>query len=112
ENKEGVVRYGFAATPMDEALAKVSIDLSNRPYLVYNLPTITCKTGGFDISLAKEFFRAFSTWCKMNLHIDVPYGENEHHVIESIFKSMGRAMDMATSFDTRISGVRSSKGSI
>lgn len=112
DTKEGIVRYGFAVTPMDDALANVSIDLSNRPYLVYNFPKISSKTRGFDISLAKEFFRAFSTWCKMNLHIDVPYGENEHHIIEAIFKSMGRAMDLATSFDKRISGVRSSKGSI
>jgi len=110
--KVGIVRYGFAVTPMDDALANVSVDLSNRPYLVYNIPAVNSKTGGFDLSLAKEFFRAFSTWCKMNLHIHVPYGENEHHVIESIFKSTGRAMDLATSFDKRISGVRSSKGSI
>ncbi len=112
KSKEGISRYGFAVTPMDDALATAAIDLSNRPYLVYNLPAINSKTGGFDIFLAKEFFRAFSTWCKMNLHIHVPYGENEHHIIESIFKSTGRAMDMATSFDKRISGVRSSKGSI
>lgn len=112
KSKEGISRYGFAVTPMDDALATVAIDLSNRPYLVYNLPAINSKAGGFDIFLAKEFFRAFSTWCKMNLHIHVPYGENEHHIIESIFKSTGRAMDMATSFDKRISGVRSSKGSI
>jgi imidazoleglycerol-phosphate dehydratase len=112
KDKKGIVRYGFAVTPMDDALANVSIDLSNRPYLVYNIPKITSKTDGFDIFLAKEFFRAFSTWCKMNLHIQVPYGENEHHIIESIFKSTGRAMDLATSFDKRIIGVRSSKGSI
>jgi len=112
KDKKGIVRYGFAVTPMDDALASVCIDLSNRPYLVYNIPKIICKYVGFDISLAKEFFRAFSTWCKMNLHIHVPYGENEHHIIESIFKSMGRALDSATSFDNRISGVRSSKGSI
>ncbi|MBW2179426.1 MAG: imidazoleglycerol-phosphate dehydratase HisB [Deltaproteobacteria bacterium] len=112
KDKKGITRYGFAVTPMDDALANVSIDLSNRPYLVYNLPKITSKAEGFDIFLAKEFFRAFSTWCKMNLHIQVLYGENEHHIIESIFKSMGRAMDLATSFDKRISGVRSSKGSI
>ena len=95
------------------ALSNVSIDLSNRPYLVYNIPSInSIKSGEFDIYLAKEFFRAFSTWCKMNLHINVLYGENEHHIIESIFKSAGRAMDLATSFDKRIKGVRSSKGTI
>jgi len=112
KDKKGIVRYGFAVTPMDDALAQVSVDLSNRPYLVYQIPKTTGNGGGFDIALAKEFFRAFSTWCKMNLHIQVPYGENEHHVIESIFKSAGRAMDLATTFDKRISGVRSSKGSI
>jgi imidazoleglycerol-phosphate dehydratase len=112
ENKKGIVRYGFAVTPMDDALANVSIDLSNRSYLVYNLPVITSRKGDFDIFLAKEFFRAFSVWCKMNLHIHVPYGENEHHIIESIFKSTGRAMDSATFFDKRISSIRSSKGSL
>ena len=112
KEKKGIVRYGFAVTPMDDALAKVAVDLSNRPYLVFKLPKITGEADGFDISLAKEFFRAFSTWCKMNLHINVEYGENEHHIIESIFKSVGRAMDLATGIDERIKGIRSSKGAL
>jgi len=112
DQRRGIVRYGFAVTPMDDALANVSLDLSNRPYLVYNLPMIPHNSKEFNSMLAKEFFRAFSTWCKMNLHINVVYGENEHHIIESIFKSVGRAMDLATGFDERIKGIRSSKGTL
>lgn len=110
--RKGIVRYGFAVTPMDDALANVSVDLSNRPYLVYNIPQVIHKSGNFNSMLAKEFFRAFSIWCKMNLHINAIYGENEHHIIESIFKSVGRAMDLATGFDERIKGTRSSKGAL
>lgn len=112
DDKKGIARYGYAVTPMDDALANVAVDLSNRPYLVYKIPRSRNKAGEFDVFLAKEFFRAFSTWCKMNLHIHVPYGENDHHIIESIFKSTGRAMDIATTYDQRISDVRSSKGSL
>ena len=109
----GIKRYGHAVTPMDDALTFVAIDLSNRPFLVYNIPDIrNVKGGSFDIYLAKEFFRAFANKSGMNLHINVLYGENEHHIIESIFKSLGRALDQATSFDERITSVRSTKGSL
>ncbi|MEA3429050.1 MAG: imidazoleglycerol-phosphate dehydratase HisB [Thermodesulfobacteriota bacterium] len=109
----GIKRYGHAVTPMDDALTFVTIDLSNRPFLVYNIPDITnVKAGSFDVYLAKEFFRAFANKSGLNLHINVFYGENEHHIIESIFKSFGRALDQATSFDERITSVRSTKGSL
>lgn len=110
--RKGIVRYGYAVTPMDDALAAVTIDLSNRPYLVYNVQCPNQAPGLFDISLGKEFFRAFSTRGGMNLHINLSYGENEHHIIESIFKATGRALDQATAFDGRIDSVRSSKGAL
>ena len=110
--RSGIKRYGHAVTPMDEALTSVSVDLSNRPFLVYNCAGLAGSGVQFDISLAKEFFRAFANRCGMNLHINVHYGENPHHVIESIFKATGRALDEATTFDERIKGVRSSKGSL
>ena len=108
--RKGIRRYGHAVTPMDDALAAVTIDLSNRPFLVYNAPEQPVSETGLSPSLAKEFFRALVNRAGMNLHINVPYGENEHHVIESIFKAFGRALDEASSFDERIAGVRSSKG--
>ncbi len=108
--RKGIVRYGYAVTPMDEAISKVAIDLSNRPFLVYELPVTMIPDSGFDASLIKEFFRAFSVRGGMNLHITAMYGENQHHILESIFKSTGRALDQAVSFDPRISGIRSSKG--
>lgn len=111
-DRKGIKRYGHAVTPMDDALAAVTIDLSNRPFLVFNVPPVEGKGQNFDLSLTKEFFRAFATRGGMNLHINVMYGENEHHVIESIFKAAGRAMDQAAGFDERIKGFRSSKGTL
>jgi imidazoleglycerol-phosphate dehydratase len=110
--RSGIKRYGHAVTPMDEALTSVSVDLSNRPFLAYNSAGLAGSGAQFDISLAKEFFRAFANRCGMNLHINVHYGENPHHVIESMFKAAGRALDEATTLDERIKGVRSSKGSL
>lgn len=108
--KKGIVRYGHAVTPMDEALSRVTVDFSGRPYLVYRLPETIAAECGFNTRLAKEFFRAVSVSGGMNLHINVEYGENDHHVIESIFKSFGRATDVAVRPDPRIEGVLSSKG--
>ena len=108
--RNGIRRYGHAVTPMDDALAAVTIDLSNRPFLVYNAPEPTVSEIGLSPSLAKEFFRSLVNRAGMNLHINVPYGENEHHVMESIFKAFGRALHEASTYDSRIAGVRSSKG--
>jgi imidazoleglycerol-phosphate dehydratase len=110
--RKGIVRYGHSVTPMDDALAAVTIDLSNRPFLVYNVQCPKQAAGPFDTALAKEFFRAFANRGGMNLHINLSYGENEHHVIESIFKAMGRALDQATALDDRVRTVRSSKGAL
>jgi imidazoleglycerol-phosphate dehydratase len=106
----GIRRYGFAVTPMDDALASVAVDLSRRPYLVFNVPPCEVSDRSFNRSLAKEFFKSVANHAGMNLHITVPYGENEHHILEAVFKSFGRALRQAMSIDERISGVRSSKG--
>ena len=111
-NRKGILRYGEGAVPMDEALSRVNVDLSNRPYLVYNLPSKINVKGVFDAYLAKEFFRAFCVKGGLNLHINTQYGDNEHHILESIFKAMGRAMNQACTIDSKISGTLSSKGSL
>lgn len=109
-DRKGIKRFGYAVTPMDDALASVTIDLAKRPFLVFNVPS-TIRSGGlFDISLTKEFLRAFAIRGEMNLHVNLFYGENEHHIIESIFKAASVALDQAASFDKRITDVRSSKG--
>ena len=110
--RKGIKRYGHAVTPMDDALAAVTIDLSNRPYLVYNVPEHAASGIALTPSLTREFFRALANRAGMNLHINVAYGDNDHHVVESIFKAFGRALDQAASLDGRISGVRSSKGTL
>jgi imidazoleglycerol-phosphate dehydratase len=111
-DRKGIKRFGHAVTPMDDALTSVAVDLSKRPFLVYNAPQRVGSGGDSFTALAKEFFRAFATRGGMNLHINVFYGENEHHIIESIFKAAGRALDQATSGDERITGIRSSKGTL
>jgi len=112
-DKKGIKRYGQASTPMDETLAAVAIDLSNRPFLVFHVPQNIKSPGAFDVYLAQEFFRAFANSAKMTLHINVMYGQNEHHIIEAIFKSMGRALDQALSADPRIGDhVLSTKGAL
>lgn len=111
-DKSGIYRYGEGSVPMDDALTRVNIDLSNRPYLVYNLPENIRSSGKFDAWLAKEFFQAFSVHGGLNLHINTLYGSNEHHILESIFKASGRALNMATKINPDFSGVLSSKGSL
>ncbi len=111
-DRNGIKRFGYAVTPMDDALTFVAVDLSKRPYLVYNMPEKLSRDGNNFVSLAKEFFRAFSNRGGMNLHINVKYGENEHHIIESIFKSAGRALSQAVALDERIKAVRSTKGTL
>ena len=109
-DRKGIRRYGHAVVPMDDSLASVTIDLSNRPYLVYQILEQTGTGGAFDISLSREFFRAFATRAGMNLHINVLYGQNQHHMIEAIFKATGRALDQAITLDERSKGIPSSKG--
>jgi imidazoleglycerol-phosphate dehydratase len=109
-DKKGIRRYGQATVPMDETLASVAIDISGRPYLVYHVVLPKVKIGEFDVELAREFFQAFVNHCGLNLHINVVYGENVHHIIEACFKAVARAMDAATQLDPRVEGVMSTKG--
>ncbi|MBU8848331.1 MAG: imidazoleglycerol-phosphate dehydratase HisB [Desulfobacterales bacterium] len=112
ENKKRIVRFGDSTVPMDDALSRVTIDLSNRPYLVYNFPDDLKVKGKFDAYLAQEFFQSFCVQGAFNLHINSYYGVNEHHVLESIFKAFGRSLHMSTRINENISGVLSSKGTL
>jgi imidazoleglycerol-phosphate dehydratase len=109
-DKKGIRRYGQATVPMDETLASVAIDISGRPYLVYHVTLPKVKIGEFDVELAREFFQAFVNHCGLNLHVNVMYGENVHHIIEACFKAFARAMDAASQLDQRVEGVMSTKG--
>jgi len=110
--KKGIRRYGQATVPMDETLASVATDLSGRPFLVYNVALPKVKIGEFDVELAREFFQALVNNLGANLHINVMYGDNVHHILEACFKATARAMDMATQLDPRIEGVMSTKGKL
>ncbi|MBT3177833.1 MAG: imidazoleglycerol-phosphate dehydratase HisB [Desulfobacula sp.] len=112
ENKKSIVRFGDYCVPMDEALSRVTIDVSNRPYLVYNFPSDLKVKGSFDTYIAKEFFQAFCVQGAINLHINSYYGDNEHHVLESIFKALGKSLHRATRMNENIQDVLSSKGSL
>ena len=95
-DKKGINRYGLMYSPMDEALSRVVIDISNRPYLFFKAPFVREKVGTMDTQNVSEFFKSFVNESKMNLHIETLYGDNEHHKIESIFKGFGRALKEAT----------------
>ncbi|SDJ85364.1 imidazoleglycerol-phosphate dehydratase HisB [Natronincola ferrireducens] len=110
--KKGIVRYATTFTPMDEALSMVSMDISGRPYLHYDVPFHGELTGSFEVQLVEEFFRALAFQAGITLHIQNSYGKNNHHIIESIFKAFGRALDTATRLDPRIEGVMSTKGQL
>ena len=111
-DKRGIVRFGTAYVPMDEALASVHIDISGRPYLSYNVPFAKTKVGNFDLDLLKDFFRAFAMNAMLNLHVNLHYGENLHHIAEAIFKAFGRALAEASRVNPRIEGVLSTKGAL
>ncbi|MBI5696007.1 MAG: imidazoleglycerol-phosphate dehydratase HisB [Nitrospirae bacterium] len=107
---KGIRRYGECKVPMDEALAEAALDISGRPWLVYNVDMPKGKVGDFDVELAFDFFKAVTNHAGITLHVNVPYGDNLHHIIEAVFKAFGRAMDMATTIDPRGGGVPSTKG--
>lgn len=109
-DKKGIKRYGNAFVPMDETLAQVVIDLSNRPHLEMRANFPSQKVGTFDTELVHEFMWKLALEARMNLHIIVHYGQNTHHMIEAIFKALARALDEATTIDPRIKGVPSTKG--
>ena len=100
--KKGIRRYGFFLLPMDECLARVAVDLSNRQAFVYKVESGDPMVRDFNIGLVKEFFQAFANEACCNLHINLEYGEEPHHVAESIFKSFARALDSATQIDPRL----------
>lgn len=108
--KEGIKRYGSAMIPMDESLARVVIDLSGRPYLVYKVRPPRGSLRGLEVSLFEDFFRAFTNHAMINLHIIVEYGRDLHHIFEAVFKAFGRATREAVSFDPSIKGLPSTKG--
>jgi imidazoleglycerol-phosphate dehydratase len=111
-DKRGIYRYGWAIVPMDESLAQVAIDLSGRPAFVFNAPFRGAMIGQFPAELVEEFFKSVATNAKCNLHVNVPYGTNNHHVSEAIFKATAKALRQAVSKDPRNDQVPSTKGSL
>ena len=111
-DKNSIKRYGSFLLPMDEALVMCAIDLSGRPYLVYDAKFGAERVGYFDTEMAKEFFYAVSYSAGMNLHIKEMYGENSHHIIEAMFKAFARALDEAVTVDPRVGGLPSTKGAL
>ena len=111
-DKRGIHRYGWAIVPMDESLAQVAIDLSGRPAFVYNVKYTGGQIGTFPTELVEEFLKALATTAKMNLHVAVPYGTNNHHIAEAIFKAVAKALRQAVSPDPRNPDVPSTKGSL
>lgn len=111
--KAGIVRYGAARVPMDEALASVVIDLGGRPFLVFQAPQLKGRIGDFEADLVREFFQGLTNHLRANVHVHVEYGQNLHHMAEAAFKAAGRALDLATRPDPRLAGIiPSTKGSL
>jgi imidazoleglycerol-phosphate dehydratase len=112
-DKAGIRRYGFFVLPMDETLATVALDISNRGYLVYDVDCPNPQVRDFNIHLFKEFFQAFANEVACNLHIRLEYGDEPHHVAEAIFKGFAKALDLATQAEPRLAGkVPSTKGTL
>ena len=112
-DKRGIHRYGWATVPMDESLATVTVDLSGRPAFVFNAKFPGDVIGAFPAELVEEFLKALATSAKMNLHVNVPYGTNNHHISEAVFKGLARALRQAIEIDPRrADDVPSTKGSL
>jgi imidazoleglycerol-phosphate dehydratase len=112
-NMKGISRYAQASVPMDESLASVSLDISGRPYLVYKVEfPKRSKIKDFETDLIEDFLQAFVSHSGITLHISVPYGRNTHHMIEALFKAIGRALKSAITLDPRIKGVPTTKGEL
>ena len=112
-DKVGIVRYGTAFVPMDEALVQASVDISGRPFLVFSVPVARTRVSNFDLDMLQEFFRAFAFNAEITLHVTMHYGHNLHHIAEAVFKSVGRALAEATRLNPRIAGVLpSTKGTL
>lgn len=108
--KEGINRYATISIPMDEALSTVSLDISGRPFIVYDVEGLKDKVGEFDTELVEEFFIGFTNHAQVTLHINLAYGKNTHHIIESIFKAFGRALNVASTINPQVKGIPSTKG--
>lgn len=111
-DKTGIVRYGEATLPMDEALVTVALDLSGRPFFVWRVPLPKAKLGTWDVELAPIFFEAFARASQCNLHVRLHEGENLHHIIEICFKAFAKALSKAVCIDPRVQGVASTKGTL
>lgn len=111
-DKAGIKRYGYFLLPMDETLALCTIDLSGRPFMVYDVNFTAERIGTFDTEMVREFFYAVSYGAEMNLHIKQLDGVNNHHIAEGVFKAFAKALDEATSYDSRVQGVLSTKGAL
>jgi len=109
-DKKGIMRYGASFLPMDEALLHAAVDISGRPYLVFNVPLQRTRISNFDLDLLKDFFRAFAFNAEITLHVTMHYGENLHHIAEAVFKGIGRALAEATRLNPRTAAVPSTKG--
>ena len=109
-DKKGICRYGTFYLPMDESLAFLTLDISGRPFLVYDGGEMAPQVGGFDTELTEEFLRAFAMHAGITLHVKILYGTNTHHKIEAIFKALGHALRQAVSFDPKVTGIPSTKG--
>src|SRR6185295_1857912 len=111
-DKRGIQRYGASFLPMDEALLHAAVDISGRPFLVFNVPVQRTRVSNFDLDLLREFFRAFAFNAELTLHVNMHYGENLHHIAEAVFKAVGRALAEATRLNPRITGIPSTKGTL
>ena len=110
--KAKIRRFGWATVPLDETLAEVVVDLSGRPFLVYNVELPHRQVKDFDLGLFEDLFQALVNQGALNLHINVKYGRNPHHIIEAVFKAFSKALDQAVLIDDRVTGVLSTKGSL
>ncbi|MBE3593119.1 MAG: imidazoleglycerol-phosphate dehydratase HisB [Thermoanaerobacter sp.] len=109
-DKKSIKRFSTFYVPMDEALVRVSLDISGRPYLYYDLPLKAERVGNFETETVEEFFRAFAYNFGITLHVELLHGVNTHHIIEASFKALGKALDEALKLDERIDGIPSTKG--
>ncbi|HSE97648.1 MAG TPA: imidazoleglycerol-phosphate dehydratase HisB [Blastocatellia bacterium] len=111
-DKSGVERFGLAYVPMDETLVRAVVDLSGRAFLVYRVPAMRDRIGELDVELVEHFWRSFAGEARCNLHIELFYGSNQHHILEAVFKSAARSLSAATRVSERIEGVLSTKGTL
>ncbi len=111
-DRKGITRFGHFEAPLDETLVAVTVDLSGRPYLVYNVKSARYRVGSFDTGLIEDFMQAFATTGGLNLHINLRYGRNPHHIAEATFKALAKALVQALALDARVAGVPSTKGTL